>query len=89
MAIVHIPDALDFSLQQTADRLGCPKDDLLQDAIAQRIAEYEEIEPELTSDQIAHLRKGIAQLDRGEGIGSEQVDAWFANLFRRLAARSE
>ncbi len=85
MAAIQIPDTLDRSLQQSADRLGRPKDHLIQDLLQQHIEEHSE--PELTEAQIARMRESIAQLDRGEVVTSEAVDGWFNDLFKRLAAR--
>ena len=74
MAVIHIPDEIDHSVQRLAERLGVAKDDFVRDAVTQRLAEYDE-EPELTEAQIARMRESIAQLDRGEGIPGEVVMA--------------
>ncbi len=85
---IHIPEELEQSVQQLADRLGFAKDDFVRDAVAQRLAEYEE-EPVLTEAQIARMRESIAQLDRGEYVTSEEVEAKFNVLFEELEARAK
>jgi predicted transcriptional regulator len=84
MANLHISDELDQQLQQTAERLGCSKDALVQEALLSR-ANFEEAP--LTEAEIDRMRHSIAQLDRGEHVTSEQVDIWFASLFKKLEAR--
>ncbi len=86
MTAIQIPDELDRSLQQAAKLLGCPKDDLIREAL-ETIAYRSD--SELTEGEIAHLNEGVAQLKRGEKIPSEAVDQWFNELFERLEARAE
>ncbi len=76
MAAIHIPDALDHSLQRAADELGQPKEALIHDLLQQHVEEY--LDPELTEAQIARMRESIAQLNRGEIVTSEEVEARFA-----------
>jgi len=86
MVTYEIPEELDAQLQQTADRLGRTKQDLLHEAVIARLDEYAP-EPEFTDEQIARFKRSIEQLDRGEVVTSEQVDARFRAFFDRRAAR--
>ena len=85
MAIL-IPADLEQSVQQLAGRHGFAKEDFVRDAIEQRLAEYEE-EPVLTEAQLARMKESIAQLDRGEYVTSEQVEAKFSKWRSERAAR--
>jgi predicted transcriptional regulator len=85
MAAIQISDALDRSLQQAAERLGCAKDDLIQEAL-ETAADSSNIS--LSEPEIQHLKEGAAQLSRGEKIPSEAVDQWFETLFAKLDART-
>jgi predicted transcriptional regulator len=78
MAQVHISDELDAELERAAGKLGCTKEALAEDAISLRIGEYlAASESEFTEAEIAKLRRGLDQLNRGEGISIEEADAKF------------
>jgi predicted transcriptional regulator len=83
MAQVHISDELDAELERAAGKLGCTKEALAEDAISLRIGEYlAASESEFTEAEIAKLRRGLDQLNRGEVVPGEEIqtmfDAWRA-----------
>jgi predicted transcriptional regulator len=84
MAQVHISDELDARLERAAARLGCTKDEFVEETIAQRISEPDS---PLTETKIEKLRRGLDQLNRGEGITMEEVDAKFARWREEHANR--
>ena len=87
MVNIQIPDDLDAELQLAADRLGRTKDDLVHEALCARLDEEFASETNFTEEQIARFRHSIAQLDRGEIVTAEEVDSFFVDLRKRLAAR--
>ena len=87
MTTIQIPDELDAQLQQAADRLGCTKVDFLHDAVTARLEEQFAAESDFTGEQIARMKHSIAQLDHGEVVTSEQVDKFFEDWRKDLAAR--
>lgn len=84
MANVHISDELDQRLQQTAQRLGCSKDELVAEALWSRA---DCLETPLSEPDVERMRESMAQLDRGEHVTSEQVDEFFRDWFKELEAR--
>jgi predicted DNA-binding protein len=82
MAAIQIPDELDAELQQAADSLGRTKDDLVREALCAPLEEQFAARSDFTEQQIARMKHSIAQLDRSEGITSEQVD----DMFKRWRA---
>jgi predicted transcriptional regulator len=86
MAAIHIPDELDAELQQAADSLGRTKEDFVREALCAPLEEQFATHSDFSDEQIAHMKHSIAQLDRGEGITSEQVDNMFSNWRARRAA---
>ncbi len=86
MATIQIPDELDQMLEQAATRSGCSKEDLLRDAIEARLEEQNAVNLDFTPEQIERMRHSIAQLERGEVVTSEQVDAKFEDWRRRRAS---
>jgi len=87
MASIHIPDELDAELQQAASQRGLTKDDLVREAVLARLEEHFAAQTDFSEEQIARMKRGIAQLDRGEGIASEQVDKFFADWLNDLENR--
>ena len=87
MATVQIPDELDAELQQAAERLGRTKDDLVREAVLARLEEQFAAQTEFSDEQIARMKRSIAQLDRGEIVTSEQVDKTFEDWHRQRASR--
>jgi predicted transcriptional regulator len=83
MAELHISDELNAQLERAAGQLGCTKDELAEDAISLRIGEYRaDSGTSFTEDEIAKLRRGLDQLNRGETVSGEEIqsmfDAWRA-----------
>ncbi len=87
MATVQIPDELDAELQQAAERLGRSKEDLVREAVLARLEEQFATQTDFPDEQIAHMKRSIAQLDRGEVVTSEQVDTFFADWRKDLESR--
>lgn len=88
MAELHISDELDAELGRVAGQLGCTKDELAEDAISLRIGEHlAATESEFSEADLAKLRRGLDQLNRGEGITMEEVDAKFERWRQERANR--
>jgi predicted transcriptional regulator len=78
MAQLYISDELDAELERTAGQLGCTKVELAEDAISLRIGEHlAASESEFTEAEIAKLRRGLDQLNRGEVVPGEEIQAMF------------
>lgn len=77
MANLHISDELDAELERAAGRLGRTKDSLAEEAISARLEEHLASDTSFTDEEIAKLRRGLEQLNRGEGISMQEVDAKF------------
>ncbi|HWB31769.1 MAG TPA: hypothetical protein VG714_01220 [Acidobacteriaceae bacterium] len=86
MAEVHISDELNAELERAAGQLGCTKDELAEDAISLRIGEHlAASESEFSEADIAKLRRGLDQLNRGEGLTVEDVGTKFEKWRRERA----
>jgi len=77
MANLHISDELDAELERAAGLLGRSKDSLAEEAISARLEEHLASSDSFTDEEIAKLRRGLEQLNRGEGISMQDVDAKF------------
>jgi len=87
MASLQIPDHLEEQLAASAMRRGQSKEELIEEIVSIHLEEESPAQESFSPDQIARFRQSIAQLDRGEVVASEQVDARFNAFFKRLAAR--
>ncbi|HWG18603.1 MAG TPA: hypothetical protein VN678_12110 [Acidobacteriaceae bacterium] len=88
MAQVHISDELDAELERIAGQLGCAKNEFVENAITLRIGEHRAAsDSHLTEEEIAKLRRGLDQLNRGEIVSGEVIEAKFAAWRKRRAAR--
>jgi len=88
MAQLHISDELNAELERAAGQLGCTKETLAEDAINLRIGEHlAASENEFSEADIAKLRRGLDQLNRGETVSGEVIEAKFAAWRQRRAAR--
>ena len=87
MANLHISDELDAELERAAGLLGRSKDSLAEEAISARLEEHLASSDSFTDEEIAKLRRGLEQLNRGEGISGEEIEAKFAAWRQRRAAR--
>lgn len=88
MAELHISDELDAELERAAGQLGCTKEALAEDAINLRIGEHlAASESEFTEADIAKLRRGLDQLNRGEVVSGEEIEAKFERWFQKWNAR--
>ena len=86
MANIQIPETLNLVLEDAAHRAGRTKDDLAEEILS---AHLEDQSFSFSDAQLTRLKEGIAQLDRGEKVSSEQVDLKFKAFFKRQAARCE
>ena len=87
MAIIHIPDNLDRSLQQMADRQGQTKEDFIEETLSFYLDERNAKPIELSDRQIERMRHSIAQLDAGEGVTMEETQAFFDDWTAELESR--
>jgi predicted transcriptional regulator len=87
MATIQIPDELDSELQRAVTRLGRTKDEFVSEAVLARLEEHFASQTEFSEEQIARMKRSIAQLDRGEVITSEQVDKMFENWRQKRSPR--
>jgi len=92
VANLQISDELDAELALAAERLGRTKDDLAQEAISARLldelsAEHPGSDTDFTEEEIAKLRRGLDQLNRGEVVSGEEIEAKFTAWRQRRAAR--
>lgn len=87
MANLHISDELDAELERAAGLLGRTKDSIAEEAISARLEEHLASDTNFTEEQIARMRSGIEQLNRGEGIPGEEIEAKFERWFQQWNAR--
>lgn len=87
MVNVEIPEELNASLEQAATRAGRTKDDLVHHVLKTHIEEEYAANATFSDEQIAKLRLGIDQIDRGEVYTSAQIDDFFDGWFKELDAR--
>jgi predicted transcriptional regulator len=87
MASLQIPDHLEEQLEASAMRRGQSKEELIEEIVSLHLEEEFPTQENFSPEEIARFRNSIAQLDRGEVVTSEQVDAKFDAFFKRLAAR--
>ncbi len=87
MAELHISDELNAELERAAGLLGRTKNELAEEAISARLEEHLASDSSFTEEQIAKLRRGLDQLNRGEVVSGEEIEAKFAAWRQRRAAR--
>ena len=87
MAELHISDELNAELERAAGLLGRTKDELAEEAITARLEEHLASDTSFTEEEIAKLRRGLDQLNRGEVVSGEKIEAKFAAWRQRRAAR--
>jgi predicted transcriptional regulator len=86
MATIQISDALAVALEQIADRLGKSKEDLASEAVERLVQEQAAAISNFTPQQIERMHKSVAQLRNGEVVTSEEVDLFFEDWQKELAA---
>jgi predicted transcriptional regulator len=86
MSQIAVPEKFSAELHDLAAHDHRAVEEVVDEAINSYLASRFH-EPQLTSPEIARLREGIAQLDRGERIASEDVDRKFENWRKRRASR--
>ena len=85
MAQIDLKDEVAASLASAAASRGCDPAILASFLLEQALREQEEIE--LSPEVESLLLTRIQQSERGESIPSEEVDAKFEVLFRKLESR--
>jgi uncharacterized protein YecA (UPF0149 family) len=87
MSNLQIPEYLEANLEAAAAQHGLTAQQLVEQVLTAHV-EAEFPAPEnFTDAQIARFKESIAQLDRGERILAEQVEARFEAFFKHHAAR--
>ena len=86
MSQIAVPDKFSAELHDLAAQDHRAVEDVVDEAINSYLASRFH-EPVLTSSEIERLREGIAQLDQGERIPSEEVDKKFETWRNRRASR--
>ena len=84
---IQISDDLYPAMRQAAEANGLSDTEFLEQAITAFI-DHSVHEVPLSEQQIARMKEGIAQLDRGEYVSFEQVEAFFDDWEKELQARS-
>ena len=86
MAQIEISDKAAAELQQLALQDNRPLKFVAEEAIDSYLS-FRLHEPPLTEDQIEHIKRSLAQAQRGELIPQEEVEAFFDDWEREIAAR--
>jgi predicted transcriptional regulator len=87
MASLQIPEPLESGLAASAARRGSTTEQVIEELLTAHVEE-EFAAPETFSDaQLARFKQSIAQLDRGEIVTDEEVEAKFEAFFKRHTAR--
>jgi len=91
MAAFQIPEHIDQQLNQIAAATGQSKDDLILEALTDRFGLQLEDRSlalsEFTAGQLERMDLSVAQIRRGEVIGSEEIEAFFDGWEREIAAK--
>lgn len=69
---IHVDEALVAAYDALAAETSTPRDVLMREAVERYAV--------LQAAQIAHIKQGIAELDRGEHASEEELDALEAEL---------
>jgi predicted transcriptional regulator len=86
MSQIAVPDEFIAELRQLALNDNCPVEDLVANAVRSYIVSRL-YEPELTPAQIDRLKHSAAQLDRGEAVSGEEIEAFFDKWEKADASR--
>ena len=87
MLNLELPEHLEAGLEASAVRRGRTKEELIEDIVSAHLEEEFAAQENFAPEEIARFQHGIAQLDRGERVTSDQVEARFEAFFKRQAAR--
>ena len=85
MAHIEVPERFANDLRELALHDRRPVEEVVDEAINSYIVQRIYESP-LSPDHIEHLKRGIAQLDRGEYLTSQEVDDKFEVWRKRRAA---
>jgi predicted transcriptional regulator len=91
MAAFQIPEHIDNQLNELAAAMGRSKDELILEALADRFG----LEPEdrslslseLTPGQLERMDLSVAQIRRGEVVGTDEIDAFFDDWDKEIAGK--
>jgi hypothetical protein len=86
MSQIAVPEKFTAELQQLALDDNKPVEEIVAEALHGYLA-YRLYEPELTESQIERLKRSAAQLDRGEVVSGEEMEAFFENWEKAAASR--
>jgi len=86
MSQIAVPEQFTAELQQIALDDNKPVEDIVAEALHSYLA-YRFYEPELTPSQIERMKRSVAQLDRGEVVSGEEIEAFFENWEKADASR--
>ena len=87
MLNLELPEHLDAGLEAAAVRCGRTNEELIEDILSAHLEGEFAAQESLSKADIARFQHSAAQLDRGERISSEAVEARFDEFFKRQAAR--
>lgn len=87
MPTLNLPEHLAAAIEASAIRHGRTKEELVEEVLATHLETEYASQENFSDKEIARFKAGIAQLDGGERVSSEQVEARFEAFFKRQAAR--
>jgi predicted transcriptional regulator len=86
MAQIAVPEKFTAELQQLALDDNRPVEEIVAEAMHGYLA-CRLYEPELTPAQIERMKHSVAQLDRGEVVSGEEIEAFFDKWEKADASR--
>ncbi len=87
MASLQIPEHLEDELQFAAECSGQTKEELAAEILAAHFQDKSLPLSAFTEEQLTRLKESIEQAKRGELIPAEEIDIFFEEWFKELAAR--
>jgi hypothetical protein len=87
MLQLNLPEHIQAELESAAASQGRTPEQFLEEIVVAHLEQEFPAPENFTDAEIARFKRSIAQLDRGERVSSEQVDAFFADWFKEIEAR--
>jgi plasmid stability protein len=87
MASLQIPKHLEDELQIAAECSGRSKEELAAEILSAHFQDESLPLSAFTEDQLKRLQESIEQVKRGELIPESEIDEFFEEWFKELAAR--
>jgi predicted transcriptional regulator len=87
MANIQIPDELHAELSQLAANSGTTEDHLVSAMLTRQLESLEVEEMPAIDPLVARMKNSIQELRRGEGMTTEELDAFFDSWFAEITAR--